>query len=185
MATQLSANATRESELVVGVVSDTHFPRFGTQLPKRLIDGLRKANVRAILHAGDLVTPLAIELLETIAPVVAVQGNNDKRKHWPKPLPPSTVVEFAGVRVGLVHGHAGTGRTTPDRAFNTFLDENVAAIVFGHSHVPHISMRDGRLLVNPGSPTDKRLNLRYSFATLTVEANRVTAKMHYYSDRSP
>lgn len=184
MATQLSTDAARGFELVVGVVSDTHLPRFGTQLPKRLIEGLRKAGVRAILHAGDLVTPLAIELLEEIAPVVAVQGNNDKPKHWRQPLPPSTVVEFGGVRIGIVHGHAGKGRTTPDRAFNTFVHENVAAIVFGHSHIPHISTRDGRLLVNPGSPTDKRMNVRYSFATLTIEGNRVTAKMHYYSDRS-
>lgn len=183
MAAQLSSDPARGYGITVGVVSDTHLPRFGSQLPKRLVDGLRKARVAAILHAGDLVTPLAIALLETIAPVVAVRGNNDK--DWDDPLPERAVVEFGAVRIGIVHGHAGTGRTTADRAFNAFLDDNVAAIVFGHSHIPHIGMREARLLVNPGSPTDKRLNPRYSYATLEIAGNTVSATMHYYGDKSP
>ena len=159
-------------------------PRFGTQLPKRLIEGLVRAKVSAILHAGDLVTPLAIALLEEIAPVIAVRGNNDKPGDYPVSLPQRTIIEFEEVRIGLVHGHAGKGRTTPDRAFNTFVDDAVAAIVFGHSHIPMIAKRDGVLLVNPGSPTDKRLNPRYSFATLEIKGRTVTASMHYYLNRS-
>lgn len=183
MAAQLSSNPARGYGITLGVVSDTHLPRFGSLLPKRLADGLREARVAAILHAGDLVTPLAVELLQTIAPVIAVRGNNDK--DWDDPLPERAVAEFGAVRIGIVHGHAGKGRTTVDRAFNAFLGENVAAIVFGHSHIPHVGMRDGRLLVNPGSPTDKRLNPRYSYATLQIAGDTVTASMHYYSDKSP
>jgi uncharacterized protein len=183
VAAELSAHETRRLGLIVGVVSDTHLPRFGTQLPKRLIEGLQRAKVSAILHAGDLVTPLAIELLQEIAPVIAVRGNNDKSRDYDKPLPEETIAQFEEVRIGVVHGHAGKGRTTPDRAFNAFVGEPIAAIVFGHSHMPMIAKRDGVLLVNPGSPTDKRFNPRYSYATLEITGRKVTASMHYYLNR--
>lgn len=39
---------------VIGIVSDTHLPRFGTALPRALVRGLRQANVERILHLGDL-----------------------------------------------------------------------------------------------------------------------------------
>jgi len=144
---------------------------------------LKRANVSGILHAGDLVTPLAIELLQQIAPVIAVRGNNDKPRDYETPLPERTIVTFEEVRIGLVHGHAGKGRTTPDRAYNAFEGEALAAIVFGHSHMPMIAKRNGVLLVNPGSPLDKRLNPRYSFATLEISGRKVAASMHYYLNR--
>lgn len=149
-----------------------------------MIFGLQRAGVSAILHAGDLVTPLAVDLLSSIAPVIAVRGNNDKASSYKTLLPERAIVEFEEVRIGLVHGHDGNGRTTQDRAFNAFAGEALAAIVFGHSHVPTITKRHGILMVNPGSPTDKRINPRYSFATLEIQGRRVTATMHYYSDRS-
>jgi uncharacterized protein len=67
-------------ELVFGVVSDTHLPRFGTALPSALVRGLVKAQVQAILHCGDLTKRIAIELLEEIAPVIAVAGNNEGKE---------------------------------------------------------------------------------------------------------
>jgi predicted phosphodiesterase len=63
--------------IVVGVVSDTHLPRFGRRLPQPLADGLKSAAVERIFHCGDHTTALAIALLEEIAPVDAVVGNND------------------------------------------------------------------------------------------------------------
>ena len=61
----------------VGVVSDTHFPRFGRALPRALERGLRRAGVTRILHLGDLTDLLAVPLFEAIAPFDAVAGNND------------------------------------------------------------------------------------------------------------
>lgn len=56
--------------------------------------------------------------------------------------------------IGLVHGHEGVGRTTPERAASHFPD--AAIVVFGHSHQPLNEWRDGHLLFNPGSATDPR-----------------------------
>ncbi len=62
---------------VIGVVSDTHFPRFGRALPRALERGLRDARVERILHLGDMTDLLAVPLFEAIAPFDAVAGNND------------------------------------------------------------------------------------------------------------
>ena len=56
----------------VGVISDTHIPHFPA-LPEAVWQHF--AGVELIIHAGDLSILSVISELETIAPVVAVQGN--------------------------------------------------------------------------------------------------------------
>jgi uncharacterized protein len=56
----------------IGVVSDTHFPRFGRALPRALERGLRRAGIERILHLGDLTDLIAVPLFEAIAPFDAV-----------------------------------------------------------------------------------------------------------------
>ncbi len=168
--------------MIVGVVSDTHLPRFGRELPPALVRGLKRAKVDIIAHCGDLTERIAIELLESIAPVVAVAGNNDGKKLRAE-LGERKIIEADKARVGIVHGHAGKGRSTPERAFRAFADDNVDAILFGHSHIPYRSRRDGVLLFNPGSPTDKRLNPAYSYGIVRIEGSSVRATHRFYLSR--
>ncbi len=162
----------------IGVLADTHIPVKVRALPARVIAALR--GVDRILHAGDLVDLSLLDELARIAPTDAVAGNND---------PPEVVerlgfrklIEIGPVRVGLVHGHRGRGRNTPDRATRAFAREPrpPAAVVFGHSHLPLLKRPGERLfpdapplpflLFNPGSPTDRRQAPRRSFGFLTVE----------------
>ena len=44
----------------------------------------------------------------------------------------------------------------------------MTCVVFGHSHQPVGKLADGRLVFNPGSPTDKRREPYYSFGLLRV-----------------
>ena len=85
----------------IGLVSDTHFPRFGRALPRALEDGLRAAKVSRILHMGDFTDALAIGLFEAIAPLDAVAGNNDPEEIW-KRYGRQKIVTVDGVRIGLV-----------------------------------------------------------------------------------
>jgi putative phosphoesterase len=167
---------------VLGIVSDTHLPRFGRALPRALVAGLQQAGVDGILHCGDMTDLLAIELFAAIAPVDAVAGNNDGddiRKRFGR----KKILTIEDVRIGMVHGDKGA-HAAPHNAFQAFADDRVDVICFGHSHRPLHEQRDGRLMLNPGSPTDKRMNPRYSYATLRVDAGRVVeARLHYYFDR--
>ena len=121
-----------------------------------------------ILHCGDLTTLHAIAAFERIAPVDAVAGNNDGaeivRRYGRR-----KVVLAGGLRIGMVHGD-GPGGTTLSRARDAFAAEALDVILFGHSHVPYCERYGGVWVVNPGSPTDKRRQPRFSFAVLEVTA---------------
>lgn len=168
---------------VLGIVSDTHLPRFGRTLPRALVTGLRALAVDRILHCGDMTDLLAVDLLAQIAPVDAVAGNNDGddiRARFGR----RKILTIDEVRIGLVHGDKGA-HAAPRNALGAFGREEVDVICFGHSHRPLRELHDGLLMLNPGSPTDKRMNLRYSYATLYVDAGRIVeSRLHYFSDRT-
>ena len=165
----------------IGVVSDTHLPRFGRALPRALVRGLQRAGVSRILHLGDLTEPLAVELFEAIAPFDAVAGNNDGSELRAR-FGPRKIVRAEDVRIGMIHGDGKRG-TTKSRALEAFDPDEADVILFGHSHRPYVG-RDGRRLVaNPGSPTDKRLNPLYSYAILTVDANQARVDLRFYASR--
>ena len=166
----------------VVLLGDTHLPRFGRQLPGPLVEGLR--NAQLILHVGDLTDRFVLDELRHHAPTHAVAGNNDgpalQRQRGLR-----RVVEVEGVRIGLTHGHAGPGRTTPERARRAFEAEAVDAIAFGHSHQPMIAHDGHRWLLNPGSPTDRRRQPTFSYLVLEVRGDRLRPDLVTYGRWRP
>lgn len=155
------------SKIIIGIVSDTHLPRFGRRLPAGLATGLESAGVRRIFHCGDHTTALAVTLLSRIAPTDAVLGNKDAPELAAE-YDVKKIITIAGVKIGLVHGDRGRGRTTPLRALSAFAGESVDVVCFGHSHQPYLAHHGNVLLLNPGSPTDRRREPTFSYALLTV-----------------
>ena len=146
----------------VALVADTHIPKAGPALPERLLEELKGADL--ILHAGDLVEMSVMEELGSLAPTKAVVGNMD----FPEVrtvLPEKLVVEVEGKLIGLIHGW-GPPMGIERRVLSRFSD--VDAIVFGHTHKALIEERKGILLVNPGTPNDRRFSKRLSYANLTI-----------------
>jgi putative phosphoesterase len=143
------------------------------------MEGLRHSDV--IIHAGDWFTIDVYEELSALAPVVGVAGNGDGdeliRRFGMK-----RTVEYEGVRIGIVHGHEGPGKSTPERARLAFRDGTPDLIVFGHSHIPLLEKIGDALLFNPGSPTDKRRQPTYSFGIVTVRNGTFEAEHRYYSN---
>jgi predicted phosphodiesterase len=50
-------------------------------------------------------------------------------------------------------------------------------VVFGHSHVPLLEDEGGLLMVNPGSPTDRRRMPTYTMGVLELGAGRARAQL--------
>ena len=164
----------------IGVVSDTHLPRFGRSLPRALVRGLELARVDLILHLGDFTGLDVPKLFEAIAPFDAVAGNNDGPELLER-FGRRKVLRVGGARLGLTHGDLPPGRTTPERAAAQFAPDEVEAVLFGHSHIPLVRrLPDGRWLLNPGSPTDKRRQPRYSWALVTVEDGEISPELRLY-----
>jgi putative phosphoesterase len=128
-------------------------------------------DVDLILHAGDLVRPHVLEMLEKMAPVEAVLGNVDDFA-LRMVLPRQKVITAHGFRIGIIHGD-GPGPSTLARARAAFSqytgDEAVNCVVFGHTHQPYCEAQDGVLYLNPGSPTDCRRAPRPSCAVLHLD----------------
>lgn len=158
----------------IAVLSDTHLQR-GKSLPRFVWEQLTQIDM--IIHAGDLTNMGLFEELSSIAPVRAVRGNCDG---WDVSLPERDVFECEGLKIGLIHGNSGEGSSTPERAYLAFKDTSVDVIVFGHSHAPFLEWREGILLFNPGSSTNKRRELQYSFGLLDIQNGQVKAKHLYF-----
>ncbi len=152
----------------VAVVSDTHLPRRGSgELPPACRAALVGADL--IVHAGDLADLAALAMLRAIGPpLVAVHGNADQPAVRAA-LPATAAVDLPGLRLAVTHdGGAEAGRLA--RLRRRFPE--AGAVVFGHSHVPLLARGEGFLILNPGSPTDRRRQPRHSMAELLVEEDR-------------
>jgi putative phosphoesterase len=136
-------------------------PRRGRSLPQALLEEL--AHTDLILHLGDFTGPEVVDFLESCAPLIAVHGNNDSSEVLER-FPARRVVQIEEMSLVLLHGDKG-GRT----ALQAALAESTGdAVLFGHSHLPYTQTVAGRLLFNPGSPTERRWGPHRSFGLLEI-----------------
>jgi putative phosphoesterase len=154
---------------VAVVLADTHIPRRARTLPEGMIPRLKRADL--ILHAGDLIEASLLKGLALYAPVRAVKGNVDPPE---VNLPGTLEFDFGGARIAMIHD-SGRKEGRRRRLARRFPDARV--IVFGHSHAPFLEDEDGLLLLNPGSPTDRRRQPRHTFALLRAEEGDVQAEI--------
>jgi putative phosphoesterase len=155
----------------VAVIADTHVPGRARDLPPSAWRIIRDCD--AVVHAGDVLTGALLERLRDATPQVhAVLGNNDLRLRGV--LPERLEVDLDGVAVAVVHdsGPAEGRRTRLHRWF-----PEARVVVFGHSHTPVLDDDGDLLLLNPGSPTDRRRQPSFSMATLQCESGRCVAEL--------
>ncbi len=90
--------------MLIGLIADTHIPEVAKELSRELIEALK--GVDLILHAGDIYVPSVLDVLESIAPVLAASGDDDygalledkrvKKKHILKQLILMEAASFLG-----------------------------------------------------------------------------------------
>lgn len=158
--------------MLIAAISDTHIPDKARSLPDALIERLRTVDL--ILHAGDFTSLSVLNYLKTLAPVEAVSGNVDDVM-VKATLPRTRIVTAGSFRIGLIHGDGSSG-TTLGRASQAF--DDVDCIIFGHSHSPYLRQHGSVLMLNPGSPTDKRREPHPSFGLLHID-DKLTAEIVY------
>lgn len=146
--------------LRVGLLSDTH--------------GLLRPEARAfagrcdyIIHGGDIGSPAILDELASLAPLIAVKGNND-RQAWAAGLPETEMIRVGGVFIYILHDLSKLD-VDPHAA-------GAQVIVSGHSHKPLIQLRDGILYVNPGSCGPRRFKLPLSVGEIQVQGTKVRAR---------
>ena len=146
---------------LIGIISDTH-----SLLRPQAIEALE--GVELILHAGDIGSQQVLDVLNDIAPVVAVRGNNDKGE-WARSLPDWEVVEVGKVSIYMLHDVKEIDLSPSGAGFHV--------VVSGHSHKPSIEERRGVLYVNPGSAGPRRFTLPVTLAHLRVAGEKAHANI--------
>lgn len=105
----------------------------------------------AIIHLGDYYRDG-----ETIAeeypriPVYQVPGNCDRNRGY-IPDPEIRILELAGVRLYLTHGHRHQVKSTLVRLIADARAASAQAVLFGHTHSAMIQREEDLLILNPGA----------------------------------
>lgn len=148
----------------IAVLSDTHMPGRARALPLTAMRIIESCEL--ILHAGDVVSMELLAELGAIAPLHAAFGNCDLAEVRAWGALDEVQFDTGGVRIAMVHD-SGPSAGRPARLAKRFPDANV--VVFGHSHMPLVEHGlHGMLLLNPGSPTDRRRAPKHTMAVLDL-----------------
>ncbi|AMM19937.1 phosphodiesterase [Frondihabitans sp. PAMC 28766] len=154
----------------VALVSDTHVPSRARTLPAEVWAAVEAADL--VIHAGDW-TGIALldEFERRSSRLLAVRGNNDGPEFDTRLKLVEQAVE-GGVRIAVVHE---TGQKAGREVRADTSHPEAELVVFGHSHIPWDSVTpEGRRMLNPGSPTDRRRQPFRTFMTLTLDAGAVS-----------
>lgn len=133
----------------IGVISDTH-----GLLRLEILEHLKHCDV--ILHGGDINRKDILDELESIAPVYAVRGNNDKE--WAEYLPDTLSLKIYGKAVFMVHKkkHIPASMNQAD------------IIIYGHSHKYEERWENAQLYLNPGSCGPRRFSQPVTMAVIEI-----------------
>lgn len=156
------------------VLSDTHIPERAKDLPLKVYEDLKSADL--ILHAGDMTSKEFLKKLQKISEVKAVLGNMDDID-LKNTLPQKQLIKVGKFSIGLMHGW-GSPQDLIGLAQKEFLKEKPDIIIFGHSHQALKMQKDGIIFLNPGSPTDKIFSKSNSYGIIIVDSeNNIDIKI--------
>jgi putative phosphoesterase len=144
----------------IGIISDTH-----GLLREKIIQAFKGCQL--IFHAGDIGSQNILDVLERVAPVVAVKGNND-RTDWADHLPSEIWHKINGKCIYMIHDL---------KACKQVFDRDKADIVIsGHSHIYKEETRDNILYLNPGGAGPKRFGRAATAMVLELESQSIQVK---------
>jgi len=179
----------------IGVIGDTHVPGLSPVLSAHIAAAFRDLDI--ILHVGDIFELYVLkEFQEKYTLTMAVAGESDSEdvRHY---VDEKRVVSFGQRRIGMIHGHQfeaqhsgmfgglrrwfkfkPSGAVFEAFLLSQFADDQVDAIVYGHTHQPYVKMHGSILLFNPGAAVAMP-GQRPSVGILNVGARNITGKIVY------
>lgn len=136
--------------MLLGILADTHDELARTRQAVELLKG---AGAEALVHCGDLASPPIVAVCAAL-PCWFVFGNHDADsvpalrqaalEHGATCLDWGGVIELAGKRLGVTHGHM---RTDVRRV----LADHPDYLLTGHLHYPVDTMQGNVRRINPGA----------------------------------
>lgn len=133
------------------IVSDTH------GRDDNLLLAIQKVSpIDLLVHLGDFNGGEESIKKAALCPTEFVSGNNDFFNGYPK----EKIIDIGRYRVMLTHGHRQGVNSSTHTIREAASRNDVDIVMFGHTHVPMIDLKEDIWLVNPGSITLPRQNGR-------------------------
>ncbi len=169
----------------IGLIADTHMPGAIDVLWPQVTKAFQDAD--AILHAGDLHTLEVVDHLCEIAPTYVSTGNGDVGIVDDR-LQDSWLLDFAGVKVGMVHHFPSPERKSVEvihKKVARSFSETPEIVVFGHTHFEGVYALENLLCINPGSPTlPRNQSLRMgTIGELLISPTEITVRIHQITEQ--
>jgi putative phosphoesterase len=158
----------------IGLISDTHIPSAGPEPPPQVAQAFE--GVDLILHAGHAYVPSCLEWLGRIAPVTSTESWLEGTGETLTRNGRVQVMELEGHTIGMAHElilrslpddvlPGSIGRSFPSgeslpQALQVIFGKSVDIVVFGYTHEAMVETHGGILMVNPGSPSLIRQQVR-------------------------
>ena len=167
------------------VLADTHVGDREPELSSQLVEAIRVLTPEVILLAGDLSRQAVVTALEQIAPVYAVQGNQDWLRGYR--LPKELWLEVNNLHILLTHGHVNmalytlnylrlliTGKKMSLRSIEQRLAHRYPQadlVIYGHTHFQVYHKLGQQWFLNPGAAYPHKLNGHHiEYALLKISA---------------
>ena len=176
-------NLSKNSEVLVGIISDTHLLN-GSGLPPEIDSSFK--GVDLILHAGDIFGTSVLDRLEQLAPVLAVRGDEDFFIQRDSRVKEEHFFDVSGLTLWLVHQLPLACLRLLAAGSESEMLEQVShrceiapdIIVFGDTHRHLVKSIGDILFVNPGSPTlPDHMPGAGTVALLSIGAGRSRARL--------
>jgi putative phosphoesterase len=153
---------------LIGILSDSHDNLNALQ---KAVEFFNEKEVKAVLHAGDIISPFTVRALKELKPrLYFVFGNNDGDKltltEKFEEIGAVACGEFGdltidGLHIALLHG-------TNETVVKALAESgSFDVVVRGHSHDPGVKIIGGTPVINPGECSGV-LSGRATIATLEI-----------------
>ena len=137
--------------MIILVIGDIHIPQRAFKIPEPFAKLLVPGKIHRILCTGNITNKAELDALKRICKdIVLVSGDCDDHFQEAKE---SLTVKIGGINFGLIHGHQIVPWGDPERLAAIARELGCDVLVSGQTHVPSVSVLDGRLFLNPGSAT--------------------------------
>jgi len=153
--------------LLIGVLADTH----GST--DKVCRQLRQWKLDILLFAGDFY-PDGEKIARALkVKFHGVSGNCDGSS----PVRAEEIIAIQGQKILLTHGHQLGVKQGLNRLYYRACELGVDAVVYGHTHMPHMEKSGDIWLINPGSPTRPRLGNQGSYGIIEVTEEGLTPRI--------
>ncbi len=136
---------------MIGILSDSHD---NLNAIRKAVDFFNEKEVKAVLHAGDIISPFTVRVFKELKPkLYFVFGNNDgdkvTLKSWFEDIGATVCGEFGdltidGLHIALLHG------TNEALVKALARSGDFDVVIRGHTHEPGVKIIEGTPVINPG-----------------------------------